>query len=202
MRSRDECHNYWLHPETYNEPKRYLIGEGRSTFLIDLIRKYFIDWDTNILEIGCNSGRNLNRLYEAGFLCLNGIEINPDAFELLIKTFPEMAGCAEIWNCPVEYIISDFDTDRFDLTFTLAVLEHIHPDSEFVFDHMARISKCIITVEDEVNESTRHCPRNYRKVFESRGMRQIEEWPCTDVEGLGSDFVARVLTHNRENDDK
>ena len=46
------------------------------------------------------------------------------------------------------------DMERCDLVFTMAVLEHIHLDSEWVFSEMARIAKkYLITIEDEKNSS-------------------------------------------------
>lgn len=194
MQSREECKNYWLHPERYNRPKRYLKGAGRTKFLTELVLRYA--WASDpVLELGCNAGRNLDALHRAGFVHLSAIELNPEATDTLRRRFPGMAADLRLFNAPIEDIIKGFGTHEFALTFTLAVLEHIHPDSEFIFDEMTRISKTIITVEDEVRNSSRHCQRNYRHVFESRGMRQIEELSCAEVEGLGPDYVARVFEH-------
>ena len=76
----------------------------------------------------------------------------------------------------------------------MAVLEHLHPESNWVFGEIARItSSILITIEDERSVYWRVFPRNYRRIFERRGMVQIEEHSCADVPGLGPAFVARVL---------
>lgn len=49
-----------------------------------------------ILELGCNVGKNLNTAYQAGYRNLEDIEINPEAVEILKKTFPEMSSFANI----------------------------------------------------------------------------------------------------------
>ena len=76
----------------------------------------------------------------------------------------------------------------------MAVLEHIHPDSEFVFSERVRIAKnFLITIEDERGLSWKHSPRNYRRVFESRGAVQVWGFACGEVKGLSPTYVARIF---------
>ena len=192
--NRDELHTYWKNPwDGANRPEIYLDGVARSEFLGQLVGKN-VGPDAKILEIGCNIGRNLNYLFEAGFKNLHAIEISETAVQLLRETYPEMANCIEICNVPVEDVIKHLGENEYDLVFTMAVLEHIHTDSEWIFVEMVRICKeRLITIEDERSVSWRHFPRNYKRVFEELGMQQMEEVNCSEVEGLGSVFVARVF---------
>jgi SAM-dependent methyltransferase len=173
-----------------------LEGAARSQFLVETIKKYAKP-NAKILEIGCNVGRNLNCLFLAGFRGLSGIEINESAVQLLKQSFPEMADHTSIYNAPVEECIGHFGNDEFDIVFTMAVLEHIHRDSRWVFPEIMRIAKgYLVTIEDERGKSWRHFPRNYRRVFETLGMRQIEETRCSEIDGLNdstSSFYARVF---------
>jgi SAM-dependent methyltransferase len=106
--------------------------------------------DSRILEIGCNIGRNLQHLSEAGFRNLEGIEISEEAVRELRATFPELAATARIHNAPAEEVLPSLEDRRYDLTFTVAVLEHIHRESEWVFQHIARVTRdTLITIEDE-----------------------------------------------------
>lgn len=73
----------------------------------------------------------------------------------------------------------------------MAVLEHIHFDSDWIFAELVRIAPLIITIEDEVDISTRHFPRNYQKVFEPLGMRQVDFDP--NVPGLHDYFKYRAF---------
>jgi hypothetical protein len=80
----------------------------------------------------------------------------------------------------------------------MAVLEHIHPDSEWLFGRLAQMAqKCLITIEDEVHATQRHCPRNYRNVFEPLGLKQVEEQKCPDSALLDDSFVARVFVRKQ-----
>ncbi|MFC1911832.1 class I SAM-dependent methyltransferase [Chloroflexota bacterium] len=191
-KSRDELHRYWRHPlESDNVPQEYVDGEAKSSFLVHLIEKYVNTG--KIIEIGCNVGRNLNHLYLAGFRELTGIEINENACRLLKEHYPDMARDAQIYNKPIEEVIGEFGDREFNVVFTMAVLEHIHTDSEWIFPEVARIAnKLLITIEAERWYSQRHFPRNYKEVFEPLGMKQIEAIACSDDNGLGG-YIARVF---------
>lgn len=193
-KSRDEIHAYWKAPyDGINEPTDYLQGEERSRFLLELVRRH-LGSTGSVLEVGCNVGRNLNFLYQAGFAPLAGIEISENAVALLRKNYPELAAHVRIILSPVEEAIRTLNDREFDLVFTMAVLEHIHSESEWVFGEMVRVcGRYLITIEDENELSWRHFPRNYRHVFEPLGMRQVAEQPCAGIEGLPGSFVARVF---------
>jgi len=189
-----EIRTYWKHPfNGSNLPENYLEGKERSQFLVELLKRY-ADSSSVILEIGCNVGRNLNYLFLAGFKKLVGIEINKKAIRLLKQSYPELARYAKIYNKPVEEVITGFKNGAFDIVFTMAVLQHIHPDSEFIFSEIARVTnRFLVTIEDERGISWRHFPRNYKRVFESLGLEQVEEFNCRGVPGLGGNFSARVF---------
>ena len=156
----------------------------------------YLDKDGKILEIGCNSGRNLDFLYKHGYKNLNGIEINNDAVKLMKQEFPEMTSCSSIHEGSVESIIPEMKSRSYDLVYTMAVFEHIHSDSNFIFEEVARIAdKYIITIEDEKTTwSWRHFPRNYKEIFENTNdnkWEQIYEYNCKDF--LDDRFFARVF---------
>lgn len=195
-KNREELFKYWSSPyDGKNMPSEYLKNRERSIFLLNLVKKY-IGPDDRILEIGCNVGRNLNELFCAGFNNLSGIEISRNAIDMMKETYPHMVGKIQVHNRPVENLIQSCEDNSYDLVFTMAVLEHIHTDSEFTFPHMARITKkFLITIEDEKGLSWRHFPRSYKNIFENLGLRQIEEisFRKVRVPGLNKNFVARVF---------
>ena len=161
--------------------------------MVEIVKRYAAQ-NAKILEIGCNVGRNLNYLFLVGFKNLEGIELSEKAIQQLKQSYPKMACHTKIYNMPVEEIIREFRDCEFDIVFTMAVLEHIHTDSEWVFPEIVRITKdFLIIIEDERCISWRHFPRNYKKVFEPIGIKQIEELDCSDVDELGRSFCARVF---------
>ncbi len=193
-KTREEIHEYWKRPwGTANCPQDYLQGEPRSLFLVELAKRCVAP-SASLLEVGCNVGRNLNFLFINGFQNLAGIEISEDAVSILKQSYPEMAKKAVIYNEAAERSLSKLGDEAFDLIFTMAVLQHIHPSSEFIFHEMARITRhFLITIEDERIKNWRHYPRNYQKVFDFLGLEQVEEINCSEVPGLGKTTMARVF---------
>ena len=201
--SRDAILDYWSQPpDEGNQPQHYLPeggveGEKISQFLLKIIDSY-AERNDKILEIGCNIGRNLDYLYRTGFLNLEAIEISEDAVKLLHETYPETASHAKIYNTPVESSIMDFADEQFDIVFTVAVLYHIHTNSDWIFPEIVRITrKYLITIENEyATTSWMHFPRNYKKLFQGIGMKQVEEIDCGKVPEINSHynhFIARVF---------
>ncbi len=190
---KDDLHEFWRDPDATNRPEGYLKPTGRSEFLLAFVRPYVAS-ESTILEIGCNVGRNLAYLFDAGYHHLTGIEINGDALSLLRQSYPDLAAAATLIHAPVEDAIRELPDASMDLVFTMAVLEHIHPDSEWIFDEIVRVaSSTVVTVEDERHVSQRHVPRDYGEVFESRGLRQIAHQSLGRDMGFGGPFEARAF---------
>src|SRR5262245_4892032 len=190
--SKREAQSYWIAPpDEKNLPDRYAhVDIERSSALLGHVER-LVERDAAILEVGCNAGRNLNHLYRHGFANLSAIEISPAAIAFFREAFPDTAKAVDIRVGSLEDLLSSYPDKRFDLLFSMAVMMHIHPDSDFVFPQMVRSSRMILTIENE-HESTsaRTFKRDYRMVFENLGARQIlEESP---VSGL-SRFVARAF---------
>lgn len=196
----DEIQAYWRNPaDGVNDPEKYLEGAERSALIADLIRRFGPD-APKILELGCNVGRNLDHLRGAGYTDLSAVEVNAGAIEILERTFPETAAAADIRVGTIEAAVDDFAAGTFDVVFTMAVLEHLHPDSEWVFEKIARLTKhTLIAVEDERGQSWRHFPRNYEKIFSDLDMTVVHRERCDDVQGLGSAFYVTVARPRARN---
>ena len=197
--TKEEAHRMWKVPPEKNNwkensPEDYKAPTKRSEYFVSMACDY-LNSDSNILEIGCNVGRNLEHLYESGYENLSGIEINSDAINLMKESYPLMYQSSNIFNGCVEDIIPTLKTDSYECVYTIAVLEHIHHDSEFIFEHMKRIaSKYIITIEDEKTTwSDRHFPRNYQSVFEDNNWEQVFVKNLGIAEDLDDRFFARIF---------
>ena len=201
QRNRLQLHEYWRRPaDGVNDPQTYLEGKERSMFLIELISNY-VDKDASILEVGCNVGRNLNYLFLSGFTRLSGIEISTEACNLMKKCYPKMAWSINVFNDSAENTLPRLPDDSFDVVFTMAVLQHIHPESEFIFNHISRVTrKFLITIEDEYGVSWRNFPRNYKKIFEKLGMKCVETVGAYGMAKLGlhPTYVCRVFVKGRQ----
>jgi SAM-dependent methyltransferase len=141
-----------------------------------------------VLELGCNAGRNLKALNDAGWTDLTAIELSDAALATLRDAFPALAGDATL----LHGTLAELSDGAFDVVFSMAVLEHVHYDSDWVLEHVVRVCRGrLVAIENERDISERTFPRDYRKVFEALGATQIEE--LARPPGLGEGFVARVF---------
>jgi len=199
IKTRDLIDNlkFWQYPDISNAPETYLdnnITKERSAYLVSLFTKFFPNREIRILEIGSNVGRNLFYLYNRGYHNLTGVEINKRAIELMSAHYPDCFKSSLILNQPIENCIKNFDDKQFDVVFTMAVLEHIHPKSSWIFYEIQRITKNIITIEDEKSLSWRHFPRRYDRIF--KYLEQIYYEDCSYIQGFNKGFMTRIFTNN------
>ena len=186
---REDQIEYWKNPTPENLPRTYLEDKGRSDMLVDVVKnKLSFESDRAILEVGCNVGRNLKRLEMAGYTNLTGIDVNREALDLVTSN-----GCLHLGT--IEQVLPRL-LQPYGLVFTMAVLQHIPPENDNVFEHVARLSINLLTIEDETASSSRHFPRNYRTVFEGLGMNYIKGW--RNLIDLNKTFVMRWFKKERE----
>ena len=173
----EECLDHWKNPKDHNQPENYnkQHTQQRSRYLLSLFNKYKINKSSTILEIGCNCGRNLNYLYNAEYNKLFGIEISRKALEFQKSFFPGLK--ANLINSSIEDHILFFKDNQFDVIFTMAVLQHIHIDSNWIFEHIARIcKKYLLLIELDT--------RDYVDIFSKLGFSLIEQRNCNQIQGL------------------
>lgn len=143
-----------------------------------------LDPEARILELGCSSGRHLAHLQTNGFSHLTGIELNPDAFDVMADYYPDLAATGTFQEGSIEEEIGSYNDNAFDATFSVETLQHIHPDAEWVFAEVARVTgQLLITVENEgeeqhgvnyVNDEFPLYYRDWNAVFNDIGLEQTE----------------------------
>ena len=193
-----EAHAYWEHPDDgMNSPLEYLLDSEvhrlRNASLISVFQRHVESTDS-ILEIGCNAGRNLDALWRAGYHRLSAVEISEPAVDVMKRFLPTVYNGANITVGSIEDVIRTIPKSRHDVIFTMAVLVHLPYESEWVLKEIAkRAKKKIILFEYEArnDESSRHFPRRYKRIFQLNKRPEIDKlWP---VPGLPKSYVCRVF---------
>jgi len=96
------------------------------------------------------------------------------------ETYPTLAADGTFHCSPIEDIIEDFDDGQFDAVYSVETLQHLHPDVEWVFKEVARITDNILVtaeIEDPMRESSSSDPDvNYVD----------KDTPCTTETGVES----------------
>ena len=189
-------HDYWRDRERGdNSPATYGDADiARSAFLTSLMDRHAHAKTSRVLELGCNCCRNLWHLQEAGYSQLTGVDINQLALDARRHYFPTLS--ASVACDTIEHYMETVGPDVVDVAYSMAVLMHIHPDSEQVFDNIANAARqTIITIENEYDNGSRWHSRNYQDIFEDRGWLQIEHVhpiPIRDIH-ITPHYVARVF---------
>ncbi|MFB6302353.1 MAG: class I SAM-dependent methyltransferase [Haloferacaceae archaeon] len=163
--------------------------DERSEAVREVLDRH-VDRDASVLEVGCSSGRHLSHLHEHGFGDLAGIEVNADAFDVMDETYPALAAAGTFYHGAVEDLVDDFADGRFDVVYSVETLQHIHPDTAWVFGELARIADdLLVTVENEggddrpegtdaavhyVSEDVPLYHRNWKRVFTEAGLVEAE----------------------------
>lgn len=187
MRERKKLYDYWENPGPADSILRYVgnVRAGkRSTYLVGIVRKY-VETTDSILELGCNVGRNLCYLYNVGYRKLLGIDINELAVDLVNRYMNPIKAIAGTIEERID------EVPQQDLIFTMAVLMHLHPDSDFVFEKIAAKTNLLLTIENEDKNGKRLCARNYKEIFEPFGFYQVMEED--KIPGLTPNYICRVM---------
>jgi len=179
----DQAHDYWKEPDNTNNAPDYLKPVVRSKYLSGLFRQANIRPTMSILELGCNSGRNLNYFHHLGFNRLQGIDISQQAIN-----------CNPLYevkrNCSCLSIEDYYSLDNapIDVIFSMAVLMHLHPDSEWVFEKIVeQVHRWLVVVEYEGGQKMDRCwSRDYGNIFNQFGMRILHQEIITGVSGLNN----------------
>lgn len=137
-----------------------------------------ISQDDSFLEIGCNTGRNLNHLWQAGFRRLYGMEISAHAVERMRVEYPGLAQVT-VEVGPAESSIRHHAAKSIDVIFTMATLEHLHPQCRSLFADIARVArKYVLAIEPrDGHRSHMQYPWDVAGEFTHVGLTLIESKP-------------------------
>ena len=146
--------------------------------------------DASVLELGCGSGRHLHHLADHGFDDLTGIDIDAGAFDAMRETYPDLAASGTFHCAPIEERIDGFERGQFDAVYSVETLQHLHPDAEWVFAAIARITDAVLItaeIEGPVGESSAPDPdvnfvdedtplyyRDWGQIFTSLGLEEVD----------------------------
>ncbi len=181
----DEVHRQWADRSGEFSPTYYAHygPDETSELLLDTIDSV-LDSGATVLELGCSSGRHLAHLHEHGYEDLSGIELNDEALDVMDETYPELAAGGTFHLGAIEDVVTEFESGAFDAVYSVETLQHIHPDNDWVFEELARVTDdLLITVENEgddgadVNYVNDEFPLYYRdwgRVFAALGLTEVE----------------------------
>lgn len=174
----EECRAFWASRTIGGDSNDPLQFARKDPAVVDFLASFWspeVGTDHRILELGCNAGGNLARLRELGYQDLHGVDINQVALDALRREHPSLVG-VELRQGSFEDVLPQLSAGSYDTIFTMAVGIHIHPSSSSVFREMVRVAgRHICTLETEIANARYTFARNYRRVFERLGCKQVRE---------------------------
>jgi SAM-dependent methyltransferase len=187
-------HQNWADRSGEFSPEYYArLGPNEVSETLAEVFAHYVEEDADILELGCSSGRHLAHLRSQGYENLTGIDLNDESFDVMADHYPELAETGTFYTGAIEDILPDFDDDAFDVVYSVETLQHVHPDNEWVFEEVIRVTDdLLITAENEgnspdrgrgdadvsyVNDDFPLYHRNWKDVFSEYGLAQLLKEP-------------------------
>lgn len=182
--------NTWKNRAGEYSPTYYAyFGPNETSAIIRDILGEYLSRDAAVLELGCGSGRHLAHLADNGFENLFGVDINAEAFDTMRETYPTLTADGTFHCGPIEEVIEDFADGQFDAVYSVETLQHLHPDVEWIFEEVARVTDDLLVTaeieepirgsssEKDVNYIDDETPLYYRDwshIFTSVGLTEID----------------------------
>lgn len=147
-RRRENFHADWSEKTNASErhrPEHYTEIDRKTVLLADWVEKY-AGRDASVLDLCCNSGRNLVELWRRGFRDLHGVDINRHAIEHSKRYAPDIQGDAKLVAAPLEEYLPGLPAKGFDVCISRGTsVEYVAPDFPLVRE-ICRVTRryCIL----------------------------------------------------------
>lgn len=182
----------------------YFIGQDDITQMVVSTLSKYLNHSDSVVELGCGTGRNLAGLHDVGFTDLRGVEISQNSIDIGRKSFKSLNGIF-IQCAAVEDVIQSMP--KVDCIFTVGLLMHLPPESNWIHQVMSyKAQKIITTMEMELpyhggtllgGEVFTWFRGSYDKIFFEYGWRQTEWHSCEDVKILSKNHWLRVYEREK-----
>ena len=151
----------------YRDPMHFIelrpdIDELLLNKIIVILKK---DKNNSILDLGCNSGRHLNFLYQHDFKNLHGVDVMKSALHIFDKMFPE---CSKVTNKKhdlFQNFLINSPNKHYNLTYSVgATIELIHPSFDIIRE-MCRVTKeyIFLLIQEDSHEYPRFYVHEFKK---------------------------------------
>lgn len=148
------------------DPNAYLREEPRR-LLARLIQE--VPREASVLDLGCNSGADLNILRSRGFSRLWGVDAGSEALRIFAREYPDTFSMATIEHNLFQSFLLGCDSRQFDVIHSNgATIELVHPSFPIVAEICRVASRWVFVAIEERGQAF---PRNYLHQFERNGFR-------------------------------
>ncbi len=154
-----------------HRPEQYTELDKKTRLLADCVERY-TGKDASVLDLCCNSGRNLVELWNRGYRDLQGVDINANAIAFSKTYAPHIQADAKLLASPLETFFPKVADKRFDVAISRGTsIEFIAPDFPLVRE-ICRVTRrfCMLLLQP----AALPYPRIWRYEFERQGFTLLE----------------------------
>ena len=152
----------------------------------------FVDRHDSVLDLGCNSGSDLNILVRHGFTSLAGVDVGEKALALFSEIYPSTYVAVKVHHDLFQRFLLKSRDREFDVVFSNgATIELVHPSFPIVKE-IARVARKQVYLD---LSETQGYPRDYVGQFRRSGFRLDNFERNSDVlKGSGVYIFTRTRT--------
>ncbi len=191
----------WLVPQRFRGPTKRQHWEEYSTdnfdeldpasiVLIDEIKSLLEGKSSSILDLGCNVGRHLNNLYQAGWHNLNGVDFSSSAIADMGLRYPEMHQKIKTTAASFQEFLPKCE-EMYDLVYTRGATFELVPPTFALIKNVCKVAKKHVVL---VIAEARHAyPRFWEYEFAREGFELIHLKRPADKNSLNQQNLSLMI---------
>lgn len=190
----------WI--DAKRDPTPFRAMTTGSHMLVDEVLAHAVSPNDRILDLGCNCGRHLAPLAEAGYRRLFGVDVNERAIEVMPDWFPVLRDVVTAKADFFQRYLSNTIDGAFDIVFSRgATVELVHPSYPLVKELTRVANRHVILL---IEENGHAYPRFWTHEFAREGfvltklLRPVDPYLEQDLaaDRNNSLMVYSRLSHN------
>ena len=161
--------------------------------LLEIELEKHANFDSKILDLGCNCGAYINALNQKGYNNIYGIDISRNALEYGENKFSIPKNRLFCGSFEEKLIELKKENKSFDIIYTIgATLEVVHPSFDIIKSLSALCTQYILLI---ISESGHAYPRFWRYEFEKNGFNLIKLYkPFSDKKNYNKELLNHDMT--------
>lgn len=126
----------------------------------------------SVLDVGCNCGRHLQYLYDAGFRDLHGVDASSEALAKMGEWFPDLSASVTV-HCDLFQRFLGQCRRQYDIVMSHGTtFETVHPSFDVV-RHLCRVARNHVVLV--LNDSCLPYPRHWAAEFRRHGFELVHQ---------------------------
>ena len=148
----------------YRDPSHFKdFRPGIDILLMDKILECCSNLNAPILDLGCNSGRHIEYLYNHGLRNLTGVDIMNNALLFFKDRCPDIHTNSTLVHDYFQRFLRNIPDNQYEIVYSVgATIELVHPSFDIIGD-MCRVSSSYVMLL--VQENNHSYPRFYVSEF-------------------------------------